>query len=172
MANQDGLSCSYWLSLSFKTVVGVDAINHPHCVERINGVQGCLLVAANWRENCCALGRTANAEAFFVEIRVGLNLNFLTETNYRIATKNISWLDPCKHKYISWYWSLFSSACVESVGFVYVVLFDAEVSCEVAVNFLASNYDWIAWTEQTISTESPWNLLVAMLYFCKCWVER
>lgn len=51
VSDQDGLSNLHWLALALKSIVRVEAINDPLSVERVTGVQGCLLESGHGGED-------------------------------------------------------------------------------------------------------------------------
>ncbi len=127
VSQQDRFTCADRLPLSLKTIVGIEAVNNPDCVEWVISVQGSFLVARTWGVNIHWFGCTANTERFFVIVWVGLNLNFLTETDYRVGTENVRWFKSREHKNVPRDGSRIVFGSIQSVGLSNVNLLDSQV---------------------------------------------
>ena len=89
MAEQDWLVGGHGFSLTLEAIVGVAAVNDPLSVEGVASVQGSFLVAADGGEDDVGLGGATQVEHFLVEVLVGTNLDFLTETDHVVSSENV-----------------------------------------------------------------------------------
>lgn len=141
MAKQDGLTGSNGLSLSLEAVVGVKAVNDPLGVVGVASMHGSFLKAGLGREDHIALGSGAKIQNFSMQVLIGLNLNFLTETDNIVATENVLFFNTHQPVDVTSYWGVLDLAGVQTVRLINVVLLNAEVNNEVTSNELISKHN-------------------------------
>lgn len=95
MSKQNGLTNSDGFSLTLKSIIGITAFNNPLSIVRVNSMQRSFLVTSNSlvftsiSEDSVCLRSAANVKYFLVKPLVGLNLNFLTETNGAVTAIDV-----------------------------------------------------------------------------------
>lgn len=79
--------------MALKAVIGIATVDDPLSVVRVAGVKRALLQARARAEDNVALGCAADAEVLLMEPLVGMNSNFLTETDDVVAAENVALVD-------------------------------------------------------------------------------
>lgn len=120
VTDQDRLACSDGLSLSLKTVSNVERVDDPGAVVVVYGTHAGFLVLRLSRVNAQtkrrADGLGAHKELLFEQVRVALNLDFLTEADDVVGSKNVHGFSFFENKNRSHDGAWELGGCRESVG--------------------------------------------------------
>lgn len=124
VADKNWLSGLDWLALALEAVVGVEAVNHPLGGVGIASVHAQLSKSGLGREDHVALWGAAQHQHLLVQVLVGNNLDFLTETDDIVASENVCGLHFHDLVDVARNWSLVHLGGVQAVRLVNVVLSD------------------------------------------------
>lgn len=114
MSDQDWLTSSHRLTLTLESIIWIITVYYPLCIIWITCMHRCFLMASNClvfatiSVNCVCLWCASDIEYLLVEPLIGLDLDFLTETNNIVTSEDVLFFYAPDHKHVAGDWT-FSS---------------------------------------------------------------